>query len=272
MQGWWETFTTIVSVSLSWSNLNLIIALLGLFIILATIIIIAIASQGALMHSAALSQKNTKTNKLQLNQGLQVGLEKFWPLLGINLLNLLIGYYFLVFIIQPLIAIAALNGGVPYFALLLLIIFFILLPVIIATAFATRYGIGYIVMYNQPFLTAFNNGWNLFKINWLITIESALAILGTTIIYFVLMLAVIFIVFTPFIIVAFIVAGNENLAWLLVGLGSLAGIIILVFATALYGAYYNLIWSNIFLRLTSKTRSHSKIHRLAQKHFPHMTK
>lgn len=272
VKGWWETFTTIINVNLSWSNLNIIVVLLGIFIILAAIVIIAISSQAALMHSAYQTQKNTKTPNLKFNHSLQIGLEKFWPLLGINLINLLIGYYFLTFIIQPLISIIALSNGLPYFLLLSIIIFFIIIPLIITVAFATRYGIGYIVIYNQPLLTAFNNGWNLFKINWLITIESALAIIGTTVIYFVIMLTVILVVFTPFIIIAFVVASYENLAWLIVGLGSLVGIIILICATALYGAYYNLLWSNIFLHLTRQNPSHSKIHRLASKHFPHMTR
>ncbi len=270
--GWWETFTTITRASLNWSNLNLTFALLGLFIILTAVVIIAISSQAALMHSAWQSQKNNKSSNPKFNASLQIGLEKFWPVLGVNLINLLVSYYFLVFIIQPLISIASIKGGVIYFLLLLIIIFFVLIPLIAIISFVTRYSIGYIVVYNQAVFSAFVNGWYLFKINWLITIESALAIIGTTIIYFIAMLAVIFTVFTPFVITAFIAAGNENLAWIMVGLGSLIGIIILIFATAFYGAYYNLLWSNIFLRLTSKTPSHSKIHRLAQKHFPHMTR
>lgn len=272
IKGWWDTFPSILNANLNASNFSVIVTLIGLFILLVAVAIIAISSQAALMHGAYLAQKNNKTPALKFNQSLQIGLEKFWPVLGINLLNILISYYFLVFIVQPLIAIAAINGGVPYFLLLLIIIFFVLVPLIISVAFATRYGLGYIVVYNQPMLTAFNNGWNLLKINWLITIESALAIIGTTIIFFILMLAIIFTVFTPFIIIAFIVAGNEALAWTMVGLGSLIGVIILIIATALYSAYYNLLWSNIFLRLTSKAPSHSKIHRLAHKHFPHMTR
>jgi hypothetical protein len=124
IKSWWETFPTIMNSNLNLSNLNIVITLLGLFIILVTIVVIAISSQGALMHSAYQAQKNSKVPNLKFSKSLQIGLEKFWPLIGINLLNLLIGYYFLIFIIQPLINIIALSGGVPYFLLLLSIIFF----------------------------------------------------------------------------------------------------------------------------------------------------
>lgn len=272
LQGWWQTFTAIMSINLNFSNLNIIASLIGLFIIIAAIVIIAIASQAALMNSAWQSQNNIKLKKLKFNQNLQIGLEKFWPLLGINLLYLLISYYFLSFIVQPLITIVALNSGLPYFLLLSIAIFFIIIPLIVMLAFAIRFGIGYIVIYNQDMLTAFKNGWYLFKINWLLTIESALAIIGTTIIYFLAMLLLIILTFSPFIIVAFTLASHENLAWLMVGLGTIIGMLILIVATSLYGAFYNLVWSNIFLRLTGKTKAHSKIHRLAQKHVPHMVR
>jgi len=200
------------------------------------------------------------------------GLDRFWSLLGLNIVNSLIGYFFLVMVIKPLVEIAALNTNLPYYFLITVVIFFLLIPIVIAISFATRYGVGYVMIYKQPFKTAFNNGWELFRINWLITVESALAIMLTTILYFIIMFAVVAIVFAPFLILAYMLAVNLTMFQVFIVLGAIISIILLLLGTAFYGAYYNLLWSYIFLRLTSRTPSYSKIHRLAHKHLPSLAR
>lgn len=76
--------------------------------------------------------------------------------------------------------------------------------------FATRFGMAYIVIYNQSLWQAFNNGWELFRANWIITIESAITILLFSIVYIVVGMASIAFIFTPFIVLALLDADKSN--------------------------------------------------------------
>lgn len=267
---WWESGQKLIAIKpLNWSMADGYITLIGLFIIYAIILILAISSQGVLIHKAA---KFLKSGKSKNGNSLAVALEKFWPLLGINLINTLIGYFFIIFIINPMIGLVAINSGLSFYFLLSIIIFFLLIPLMVILSFATRFGMSYIIIYNQPLWKAFNNGWELFRANWLITIESAITILMFSIIYIAIGFAAIAFIFAPFIVLALIMQISPLVFYILIILGSLAAVIIFLLVTSFFGAYYNLLWANIFLRLNGKTANHSKVHRFAHRHLPALTR
>lgn len=267
---WWNTIQKISSQNyISWTITESYIALIGLFIIYAIILILSISSQGALIHSAG---KFLKTSKGKVSNSLSVALEKFWPLLGLNLINTIIGYFFIVFVISPMIELIAIKSGLIFYFLLSLIVFFLLIPLMVMISFATRFGMAYIVIYNQPLWKAFNNGWELFRANWVITIESAITILLFSIVYVVVGMAAIAFIFTPFIVLALLMQVSPLVFYLLIILGSFAAVATFLLVTSFYGAFYNLLWANIFLRLNGKAPSHSKVHRLAHSHLPALTR
>ena len=268
---WWNSIQKLASQGqfINWSMTDSYITLIGLFIIYAVILILSISSQGALIHSAA---KHLKNGRNKANSSLAVSLEKFWPLLGINLINTVIGYFFIIFVISPMINLIAINSGLMFYFLLSLIIFFLLIPLMVMISFATRFGMGYIVIYNQTLWQAFNNGWELFRANWVITIESASTIILFSIIYIVIGFASIAFIFSPFIVLALLMHISPMVFYLLIIIGSFAAIAVFLLVTSFYGAFYNLLWANIFLRLNGKGPSHSKVHRLAHKHLPALTR
>ncbi len=267
---WWNTIQKISSQNyISWSMTESYVALIGLFIIYAIILILSVSSQGALIHSAG---KYLKTTKGKVSNSLSVALEKFWPLLGLNLINTIIGYFFIVFVVSPMIELIAVKTGLIFYFLLSLIVFFLLIPLMVMISFATRFGMAYIVIYNQPLWKAFNNGWELFRANWIITIESAITILLFSIVYIVVGMAAIAFIFTPFIVLALLMQVSPLIFYLLIILGSFAAVATFLLVTSFYGAFYNLLWANIFLRLNGKTPSHSKVHRLAHSHLPVLTR
>jgi hypothetical protein len=267
---WWNSIQKLASQNqIDWSMADSYITLIGLFIIYAIILILSVSSQGALIHSAS---KYLKSSKGKVNNSLAVALEKFWPLLGINLINTLIGYFFIVFVISPMISLIVVNSGLTFYFLLSLIVFFLLIPLMVMISFATRFGMAYIVIYNQSLWKAFNNGWELFRANWMITVESAITILLFSIIYIVVGMAAIAFIFTPFIVLALLMQVSTVVFYLLVVLGSFAAIATFLLITSFYGAFYNLLWANIFIRLNGKAPSHSKIHRFAHRNLPALTR
>ena len=267
---WWTNIQKLAGNSaINWSQADSFIMLIGLFIIFAIIVILAISSQGALIYNAS---KFLKNGRSKTNNGLAVALDKFWPLLGINLINTIIGYFFIAFIISPLVGLIAINSGLTFYFLLSLIVFFLLVPLIVTLSFATRFGMGYIVIYNQPLWKAFNNGWELFRANWIITIESAITILIFTVIYVALGLAAMAFIFAPFIVLALLMQISPIVFYLLIILGAFATVVVFLLITSFFGAFYNLLWTNIFLCLNGKAPSYSKVHRLAYRHLPALTR
>ncbi|MFA6253551.1 MAG: hypothetical protein WCV69_04815 [Patescibacteria group bacterium] len=267
---WWTNIQRLAgNTTINWSQADSFIMLVGLFIIFAIIVILAVSSQGALIYNAS---KFLKNGRGKTNNGLAVALDKFWPLLGINLINTILGYFFIAFIISPLVELIAINSGLTFYFLLSLIVFFLLVPLIVTLSFATRFGMAYIVIYNQPLWKAFNNGWELFRANWIITIESAITILIFTVIYVAIGLATLAFIFAPFIVLAMLMQISPIVFYILVVLGAFVTVVVFLLITSFFGAFYNLLWANIFLRLNGKTPSYSKVHRLAHRHLPALTR
>lgn len=270
MTYWIKFFDVFVSTNITRQNLPDFIALLGMFVIIAVVVILAISSQGALIHITG--QKNGKQKDLK--EALQVGLEKFWPLFGLTIINTLIGYFFVALIIEPLIYFATFETSAPALQFLVMTLaFFVMIPLVIMISFVTRYGATYIVLRHEKMMTAFTLGWDLFKANWLITVENALVILAVTLIYFAAQITVLVFAFTPFLILAYLTATTSLIfSVLVIVFGSLVAVAIFLFTTSLYGAYYNIVWTNTFLHLLSPGKSYSKVHRLTLQHLPKLAK
>lgn len=259
---WGSLFKTIAVVEISLGSLPALLGLIGMFILLAIVVILAVSSQGALIYSTSLK------GKLKFLDCFQKGLEKFWPLFGLNIINTLIGYFFVSFVLNPLISFISISNVWLLHLVLSIFAFFILLPLIIIISFITRYGVAYIVLKNQKVMEAFINSWYLFKINWMITLENAIFLSIVTILFFLAMFTAMVFIFTPFLILSSFMSFSYTLFWLIIAIGALMGIIVFIIGTAIYGAYYNIVWSNVFLELTSKGVSQSKLHRLATQYVP----
>jgi hypothetical protein len=266
----YEWISILAMTQITWANLPAVLNLILIFIIFAAIIILAISSQGALISAAVdAASKGKKTIGIYFSKHFQIGLEKFWSLLGLNIVNILIGYFFVKLIIQPLIYfIIVSNTGPGLYLLLTIIVFFILVPLVVIISFVTRYGAAYIILKNQNFSKAFVNGWNLFKSNWLITIENAILLIFITFIFFLLMLSAMVFAFTPFLILSLLISYGALVYWLIILIGSLLAVVIFILASGMFGAYYNLIWANIWIQLTGKGKSHSKVQRVTKKYLP----
>jgi hypothetical protein len=243
------------------------LAIMGLFFLMAIVIVLGISSQGALINATTSNNQNFKKNW-------QIGLEKFWSLLGINLLNAILSIIFMAIIINPLISSLSnfYEGGLLYL-LISIITFFLLIPMVIIIFFITRYGAAYVIIKHKKTWEAFSDGWLLFKLNWLVTIENAILLTFVFLLYGALLSGVIALTILPIVILGLLLNFLSPLAfYILFILGSLLTIFVLLVGVSLYGAYYNIIWANIFLEITSPGKTHGKLHRLAQKHFPHLVK
>ncbi|MBU1202539.1 hypothetical protein KKH39_00615 [Patescibacteria group bacterium] len=267
IESWLKILLTFATAKVGLSDLPNLMTLVGFFVVFAIATILAISSQGALIKAAGEKKKTSS-----MIERLRVGVEKFWPLLGLNVINTLLGYFFIALVIEPLIYFLSNSQDWSIYIILGIVTFFVLIPMIIILSFVTRYGAAYVVLKNQNFSEAFLNSWVLFKANWVITIENALLLLFITVLFFVLMFTALVFVFVPFMILAMFMSFSVLAFWIIMVIGVFLAIFVFIFGTAYYGALYNMVWTYIFLELVSPGKSQSKVHRLAHKHLPRLAK
>lgn len=267
IQSWIEIFITFSTVDMRWSNFPDIVALLGVFILFAILTILAVSSQAALTYSA--TEKDSKDIKEPLGKQLRKGVEKFWPVFGLNIINSLIGYFFVSMILSPIIMFVSNTSDWQVYILLSIFAFFILVPLIVIISFVTRYGIAYVVIKDQKFTEAFVNSWILFRVNWLITLENAVLLVGVTFLTMIAIITSLIIVFIPLLMMA---RAIPFLSFMFMLIAFFLIAILLILGTSIYSAFYNVVWANVFLDLVAPGKSHSKLHRLAHKHLPRLTR
>lgn len=240
-------------------SLIILLLLLGLFIFLVWL---AVTSQVALVsNTAQISKGENNYSNLNINAGIKKGTEKFWQVLGINVLSKAIIY--LIFFGLSLL----LLWGVSFYSQSLInslyvILFIIFMPAALLIAFILKYSICYIVLEDKNFLDSVKKGWYLFLRNWLITLEIALILFAVT---FVATLAIIAVSLVAGIPLLFLLELLTYLSpalsfWFLV-------IIFLVIAVimAILGAIVNTFkissWTLLFLRINSRKKTLSKVFR-----------
>ena len=267
---WTEIFLLFSSNGFSWAQLPNLLGIAGLFIIFSIVTILAVSSQGALIKASVDNNKRNKKNNF--GDYLNIGVEKFWSLLGLNVINTLIGYFFLILVVEPIIYFLVISDKIFVDLLLAIMIFFVLIPLIIIISFVTRYGAAYVVIKNESLSSAFIHSWTLFKINWLITLENAFFLTLITIFYFLLLATLMALLFVPFLVFGLLISLGSFFFWLIIILGMLLVITALILGTALYAAFYNIVWANIWENLAAPGKSQSKIQRLSHKHLPELNR
>jgi len=266
IKSWVDIFITFSTINMTWADVPDVLALLGLFILFSAVTILAVSSQGALTYAATFKNKYIKESILEQ---LKRGVEKFWPIFGLNILNSLIGYFFVAFVLTPLISFISYTSYWQIYIILGLFAFFILIPLIIIISFVTRYGIAYIMIKDQKFTDAFVNSWLLFKVNWIITIENAMLLVFITFMSIIAIVSSMVLIFIPFIIIVKLL---PVLGFMFAVISFFLMAAIFITGTAVYSAFYNVVWGSIFLDLAAPGKSHSKLYRLASQHLPRLAK
>lgn len=273
MTSWIDIFYSFSTAQMTWAKLPALLTLVAILFVFAIVLVMAISSQGALIDATNQSHKKT-TFKNPLVSHLQVGIENFWSLFSLNIINKLISFVFVVGVLVPIIDLLYLSQSATIMNFIItFIIFFIIIPLAIIVSFVTRYGASYVIIKKQNTTQAFFNAWNLFRVNWIISLENAGLLLLLTMAYTIVLISLLAFVVTPFLIVGFLVAQISNLAFLfLMIICGLLVIFMLLSAIAIFASYYTVVWAELFLRLTERGQKHSKIHRLANQHMPFLTK
>jgi len=232
--------------------------LLIIVALLAFLVWLVVISQIAVISASYKISSGTRTD---FKDSIDAGLEHFWKVFLLNLSQKLIISLLVAITLAVLIsggASANLAGQVFVFTFMLLLSAFI--------AFIVKYAINFIIIKRRNFKEALADTWELFRINWLITVEMTLlvAVLSVGV-----ALATIFFMITvsaPFIFVAMFALkyGSMLAFWLTVIAAAIVFLILAFLVGAIFTVFQNAAWTCLFLELVS-AGAKSKIVRLLTK-------
>jgi hypothetical protein len=246
--------------------------LLIIILVLIFLFWLAVISQAGLINNAAkIIRSNGKKEGATIQEGISVGVKKFWPVLGYNLIAATLTCFFAVLVGLPLIFLTAQSDASVYLLYILLFILFIPLALIIS--FLTKYAVCFSVIKGQKFVDSFVEACLLFGQNWLISLEMAL-ILFITDFLFVLAMGISFLVLAiPYLFIAkilslivFLLIGADIFFPVAVVIGLFLALVLVIVAGAIITCFKTVAWTEIFINLVDKKGGLSKIVRLAE-HF-----
>ncbi len=236
-------------------------------VLLGFLIWLSIISQAGLVNNTSqIFQSGSKTkSKLGIQEGVETGIRSFWRVLGINLIIKALLYLiflclsFLIFFITYQ---SGLSGGAGIINMFLFVIF---IPVALVLAFIAKYAICFTVIKKKSFKDSVKNAFQLFRRNWLVSIEMAFILFFISFLFSLAILIGSVIVTLPILLVLNIAVA---LSWPMFSFWVfIFGIIVLAVFIAVTGAALSAFritaWTNLFVKLNSSQGGVSKILRLA---------
>ncbi|MCK5416790.1 hypothetical protein KAI92_05185 [Candidatus Parcubacteria bacterium] len=225
-----------------------LVLIFWLFIILLAVFLIWLSnvSRIAIVNGVFLDRSNEKGN---INKGVLTGMKYFWPVFLLSIFLSIITYSSSC-LTNSLIGLVE-DGAIPGTAFSVPFVLLVILVVILS--FVVKYAIAYVVLKKQKIQEAINNAWKLFLANWLISLEmafllflvniftaSALFVIGGTLITSVLFF--VNLIGSVSIVLSF---------WLYV-VATLLIIIFTAICLAVILTFQFVVWTNLFIELTTK--------------------
>lgn len=232
--------------------LSVIISILVLVIFLALfafVIWLVNVSQAALVNNT-LSKIDNK--KVSFREALDSGISKFWPVFGFNFISKLITIASLAVI--SFIVLLGNNLGSAMSIIIYTFVVLLFIPIAMSFSFIVKYGIGYTVINDVKFAEAFQSGLNLFKKNWLISLEMAFILYFLNIVIALLFIIVVIVLATPFALLAFIASASSMTGMFLfiMSFGIITFFAFLIVTGSLVATFQVSAWTSLFIELIGK--------------------
>ncbi len=232
-------------------SLFMIMLIYMVFICLFLFIIwLSMVSQAGLVNNLAQLMSNKKTD---LNTGMKVGSNRFWPVFAVNLFLKVILYLGFLLISLPFImGVFTQTSLIDNLIFVLSFIVYISLGIILS--FIIKYSIAYFVIKENSLFDGIKSAWSLFIKNWLISIELALILALIDFVISFLMFVVILIITVPFVFMAILLGtwGSIFGFWLLMLVALFIAIAIICFERAILTVFQISAWTDLFIILIGR--------------------
>jgi len=247
----WSSIGNIIT-----SNPQVIIGLLLSLILSLTVTIffiwLAVVSQIALINNASQIDKNKKPT---INQGIDFAVRKFWPVLSINVvLKVILFVLFLVLGKEAyMLAGEGISQPIIYYAS-----FVVFMAIVFVASFVAKFQIFYITLQKQDIKTSIKSGWELFRKNWLISLEISFILFLVFLVGITLIGLLTYYVFVPALIVMK-VFWHPTLSLITVWLGAMVLIALILIMIGIISAFQWIVWTLLFEKLIGRDNTVSKL-------------
>ncbi|MFH0854220.1 MAG: hypothetical protein V1891_01880 [bacterium] len=200
--------------------------------------------------------------KIVFSEGMNIGMQKFVTILGINIMAKILIFSILFGAGIPLLfKTAEINGLVAIFSYLVFFVF--LIPLAIIISFIAKYAIAFAVLKNKNFLYSIKGAFNLFRDNWVVSLEMALILFLLNIAVGILAVFIVALIYIPLSAVSFMyfLSGFMAGSWFIIFLIAVLTISIVGFIGSLLAVFQWASWIILFKKLTSRETVLSKIER-----------
>jgi hypothetical protein len=221
-------------------------ALVVMMCVLAVLITLGVICQGGLIGGVISLDAKRKTT---LKSSFQLGVNKFWPILKLNLITKVILLGILVFLAYVASLLFFASTAMNTFVYILSFIVFIILGIIIY--FLTIYGTAYVILRSEGPWTGLKSAWHLFKRNVMLNLEMGLILFIMQILVGIAFLITVFVVLSPVFILymIFMFSGGKLLPMFMM----FAMITMFAFLTVFFGSWWSTYqlgaWSILFEEL-----------------------
>jgi len=245
-----------------WSAILLFLILIVTLAISLFFIWLATTSQISIIDAVKKINKENK-EKINIKEQIKKSKNKFWPVLGMNVLiwliingvTLLISLLLVVIIIQNKSSLLAIYG----------LLFIIFIPIILFLSFMIKYAIAYIVIDGKKTSDALKSGWELFKKNWLISIEMSITLFFINILAMAIISIVVFLIFLVLAGIAMTTAififSSQAFFWGLISIAILIAVVLISLGSAIINTFQISAWTELFIKLKEEKTS-SKLERI----------
>jgi len=195
-----------------------------------------------------------KNKKIASSENFRQSNEKFWSVLGINVLSKIFLYVgFLALSLPLLFLFLTQNFTASVFAYIIFLILFILLAIV--TGFLTAFATNFIILKDLNILEAIRSAWQLFSRNILISLEIATLLFLLKIFSLIIVLCIFALFLIPLLLVLMVVLMNQSILGLIMSLTLiiLTLLIIYFWAAAVYTVFYLSSWAITFIKLTEES-------------------
>ena len=220
---------------------------------------IAVTSQIGIIRNISLIIKNKKPT---INEGIDFGVKKFWPVLGMDVVLKIILFALFFILGQELILT---SGGGIMLTIIYYLSFILFVFVVLIISFIIKYQIFYILLTNGKIIASLKSAYQLFIKNWIISLEMAFVLFlvyivsgfisllcSTTLSAIPLVIVPLYFSFLP-IFVSYLIA---IICFILM-------VLIIFFIAAFVTTFQWASWTALFMRINSGEES-SKIERTVQ--------
>ncbi len=242
-----------------------------LFVIIVSLFILwlAVVCQGGLVNNGAVIIKNNnKKEGVPIKDGFSRGINKFWPVIGLDLIGAALTCFLAALVGAPLVFMTAQAD--QWVFLLYVLLFVIFIPVSLIISFVIKYAVNYSVIKEHRFVDAFVAAWKLFGKYWLISIEMALILFMIDFLFVFVLALVILALAIPYLFLArivslafFMVVGVDSFFTIASTAGLYLAIAIVILGSAMITVFKTVAWTDIFINLVEKKGGVAKLERMA---------